>query len=128
MQEFDGPGYSLVIEERDDYLYASASGPEDSVDVSIAYWKKVIEECNARGVSKVLVEEDFPNQVTTIEMYTFMTEISKLLTWQLIVAFVDREADHEDLNLFAETVATNRGAFGRVFSNIESAEEWLKGF
>ena len=94
-------------------------------DTSLEYWQRIIDKCYKRGFRKLLVEEDFPNQLSTMEIYTLTNAITKMFTKTLKVAFVDRQSEHNDLNLFGETVAVNRGAYGRIFTNSKDAEIWL---
>jgi hypothetical protein len=49
-----------------------------------------------------------------------------MLTGPLKIAFLDRKAEHNELNLFGETVAVNREVYGRVFSDIGEAEKWFR--
>jgi len=41
------------------------------------------------------------------------------------VAFFDRYAEQNQLNEFGELVAVNRGITGKIFNDIQTAEEWL---
>lgn len=118
--------FEIRFEERAGYFYAFVSGKEDSLAISLDYWQKVIEECTQRGYDRLLVEEEFPNQVSPREMYTLIVEIKKKLTTPMKIVFMDREAEHSELNLFGETVAVNRGIIGRVYTEIEEAENWLR--
>lgn len=116
----------IRLEDRGAFLHAIVMGAEDSVDVTLDYWRRILEECADSGHSSILVEEDFPNQVSTTEIFLTMKEIAAMLPMGMRVAFVDRRSEQNDLNVFAETVAINRGAYGRVFESVESAEAWLR--
>jgi hypothetical protein len=118
--------YEVSFEERSGYFYAYVFGEEDTFAVSQAYWKQVINECYRRGYEKLLVEENFPNQLSPTELFTLILSILELLTKPLKIAFVDRKTEQNDLNMFAETVAVNRGILGRIFIDVPHAEEWLK--
>ncbi len=118
--------FSTRFEDRGCYLYSFVEGDEDSVEVTLGYWKRIVDECVRLGFKRVLIEEDFPNQISTTEVWGAMNEIAKMLPVGFRVAFVDRQPMQEDINLFAETVAVNRGAYGRVFATVESADEWLR--
>lgn len=116
----------IRFEDRDGFLYAYVSGEEDSVAISEEYFQRTINEAYKRDKKKLLIEENFPNQPSVIDIYTVTVSISKMLTAPLKIAFVDRMAEQNSLNMFAETVAVNRGVHGRVFSDIRAAEKWLK--
>ena len=116
----------IRFENREGYLYAYVSGEWDSLVISKEYFHRVIEEAYKRESKRLLIEENFPNQLSLTEIYTLTVEISKMLKTPLKIAFVDRMAEQNQLNMFGETVAVNRGVYGRVFSEIRQAEEWLK--
>ena len=120
----DSP-FEIQYQECEGHLYAFISGKSDSVAAALEYWQLVIDECRRRGFHALLVEEDFPNQLSTIEMFTVTSAIPKMGSKGLKIAFVDKEAEHYDLNLFGETVAVNRGVHGRVFATRQEAVAWL---
>jgi hypothetical protein len=126
MQSDIDDAYHINFEDRDGYFYAFVFGDEDSLDISQEYWPRVINECFRREYDCLLVEEDFPNQLSPTELFILILAITELLTKPLKIAFVDRKSEHNDLNMFAETVAVNRGVFGRIFANVTDAEVWLK--
>jgi hypothetical protein len=117
--------FRLDIEIRDDCIRAFVEGPEDSLEISLGYWKRLFAECERNGIRKLLVEENLSEGLTAAETFTLCTELPKLATAPVRVAFVDRCADHDNLNQFGEMVASNRGLRVRVFPNIEEAERWL---
>lgn len=116
--------FQIRFEPRPDHLRAFVSGPQDSMQVSREYWNQIAAECLRRGLSRVLVEEDFPNSMSEVELYELVTQAEDALR-QLRIAFVDRRSGHEESNRFAETVARNRGLAVRVFDNLEHASRWL---
>ncbi len=124
----DKPDYEIRFEDREGYLYAYVSGEEDSLAVSLDYWERVITECEKRVVRALLLEEDFPNQSSAIDMYTVTRAIASMAPGSLRIAFIDRESDHAELNAFGETVAVNRGLHGRIFRDVADAEAWLRTY
>lgn len=119
-------GVEIRFEDRDGYLYVFISGKEESVSLALKYWQYILEECKKLGFERLLVEENFPNQLCATDMYTITSSIPKMGHSGLKIAFVDRVSEHNKLNLFGETVAVNRGVNGRVFAEIADAEAWLK--
>lgn len=115
----------IRFEERAGYLYAYVSGKKDSLQVSLDFWRRCINECENRSYNKLLVVENFPNQLSTSDIYTLAAAIPKMIKTVLMIAFVDNESEHDALNMFGETVATNRGAKGCVFKSEKSAEAWF---
>jgi hypothetical protein len=119
------PPYQIRFEDRETYLYASVTGEKDSLEVSVAYWTDVFTEMRIRNTNKVLVTEDFKDVVSAMDMYMLIEEIQKLGLTDLQIAFVDKELSQFELNKFAETVAVNRGIYGKIFNSEAEAERWL---
>ncbi len=118
--------FQIRFDIRADHLRAFVTGPQDSMEVSRGFWRRIAEECQSRGLHRVLVEEDFPNAISEVELYELVTQAENALR-RLRIAFVDRRADHAESNLFAETVARNRGLVVKVFTDTETAARWLTG-
>ncbi len=125
MNKDSEPTFSLRFEERPGYLYAFVSGPVDNLEVSIALWDLVYEKAQELKMKKILLEEDFPNQLTQFEMFSIAEYVSEKFRDFQKIAHVDTHLSHADLNDFAETVATNRGLAGRVFNNMSDAKSWI---
>lgn len=124
MSESTKAHYSISYEDRKGYLYASVYGIADSLSVSKAYWTDIISETLKRQTTRLLVEESFKTQISTIEMYELAGYIAELAYGKgLRIAFIDKETEHNSLNLFGETVAKNRGTSGKLFSSVVDAEE-----
>jgi hypothetical protein len=121
----EAPDFTLRFEQRANYLYAFMSGPTDNLDVSTRCWKQIHAKAVEFGSKRLLVEEDFPNQGTTMEMFKVAEFVSELFRDETRIAHVDRRAADMDLNRFGETVGINRGLSVRVFDNLRAAEKWL---
>lgn len=117
--------FQIRFEAWPDHLRAFVSGPRDSMEVSRGYWSRIAAECVRSGIFRVLVEEDFPNSMSEVELYELVTQAEDTLR-QLRIAFVDRRAEQSESNRFAETVARNRGLAVRVFEDLENATLWLR--
>jgi len=117
--------YSLIFDYKEDYLYAAVSGENDSLDVSLQFWQEIFNECENKGYLKLLVTEDFKNNISTIDMFVLGEKMTAMVPSNTIVAFVDTQSQQLELNRFAETVAYNRGGKGAAFTNFKEAEEWL---
>jgi hypothetical protein len=122
MDPHHAPAYTLRFERHPTHLYAFVTGPEDNVDISNRYWMDIATECLRLGYRRLLVEEDFPHALSDTEMFLHISDAPReLLT--LRIAFVDRQADHN--NLLGETLARSLGADAKVFADREDAERWL---
>ena len=60
-----------------------------------------------------------------LEMYQIAAEIPQIGFANILIAFVDRYLEQQDLNQFGELVATNRGLRAKVFNDVKEAEIWL---
>jgi hypothetical protein len=118
--------YSIEYTDSGSYLRASVSGGHDSMAISLAYWREIADAARRRGAQRVLVVENFQTQVPLLDVFQVAEQIP-LIIEGLTVAFVDERFEHFEENRFAEDVAVNRGAVGKVFATEEAAILWLTG-
>jgi len=78
------------------------------------------------GIKKLLVLEDFPNQLAFLEMYQAAESIAKTFGSAVKTAHVDKQLSDEGLNRLAEDVVVIMGTNGRTFNRLEDAENWLR--
>ncbi len=117
--------YTIEFEHRPKYLYAFISGKDDTLKITKNYWLEMLEECHKSGFNKLLVEEDLQGSLSMQEVFEFASEYAEMGFREILVAFVDRHPAHQQLNRFAELVATNRGGQMRVFDSVSDAKQWL---
>lgn len=117
--------YVINFEGRNGYLYAYAQAEKDSYEISLDFWTQIAQRSKENGFSKVLVEEDFGTDNSTIDMYELVSQGHQIGLTGLKIAFVDRHITQIDNNLFGETVARNRGLLAKVFTDTKEAEAWL---
>lgn len=89
------------------------------------FWKEIAERCDKLKCEKLLVEEDLPGVIKTLDMYQLGEYLAQLQISKVRTAFVDRRIEQRELNEFALTVAKNRGLNGMVFNDVQAAEAWL---
>lgn len=118
------PAYRLTLEPRAHYLRAHVSGPEDSVDVSIAYWSEIAAACRAGDVRRLLVVEELEGTAQPSEMDAVVGFLLELGIHDVRLAFVDATEDAA-LLVRAEIRAQKQGFAGRVFRREAEAERWL---
>lgn len=119
-------GYNLQVEKRDDYLYFYVTG-RDSLEVSKAFWREIIETTIKLRYNRILVDEDMDGSVPIGDVYEVITSnlvIPEVRSFKF--AFVDRRLEQSKENIFGETVAKNRGIDARVFTDIEEAKQWIR--
>lgn len=85
---------------------------------------ELAEICKSRQVIKLLVEHHIVGTLSTMEVFEIAKRLPDLYRG-IHVAFVIHRALIPDNPKFLETVARNRGALGRLFSNVTDAETWL---
>jgi hypothetical protein len=113
------------FENRNIYLYTFFSGSRNGIADALLCWQKAISECKKRGYKKLLVEQEFPEALSTIDSFDAVEAVSRMEIFDLIIAFVDRSISHKDTNTFVENVAVNRGLWAKVFNNFCDGEAWL---
>lgn len=119
------PDFDIRFEVRGDVLLASVSGQRDSLAVSKRFWKQVHDRAIESGCTRVLVEENFPNQLSTMEMFKVAEYVAETFRGFTKVAHVDLRSSDMELNSFGEDVAVNRRLRVRVFNTRADAESWL---
>lgn len=117
--------FTIVYEDRGRFLYASVTGSQDSLEVSRAFWTAIGEECRRRGFDRVLVIESFEQKGPLADVYEVASELPQIMRG-IRIAFIDRELGDLEQNMFAETVALNRGATGKLFMDEARAVAWLE--
>ena len=116
--------YTLRLEARQGYLHARVSGPEDTVEVSMAYWLELAAACTAAGVSRLLVVEELEGNAQPSEMAAVVEGLLQLGFHDIRVAFVDATEDAA-LLVGAEIRVQKHGFEARVFRREDEAERWL---
>ncbi len=116
----------LLIEDRKNYLYAEVSGPDDSFEISMAYWTAIAEQCHQRDSSRLLVLERLGDYTGERDMTLMIDSIIALGFENIRVAFVDIFIEHLAIAEQGEILAMERGIAGRVFGSVQEAERWLR--
>lgn len=117
--------YNIQFEYHEKYISALVSGEKDSLEVSLMFWKEIFDECEAKKIKKVLIIENFRNDISAIDMYILGEKLIEMAPKNIKAAFVDNQLQQLEMNKFTETVAYNRGGKGKVFANRKEAEKWL---
>jgi len=123
--------YDIRMEIREGYLRVDVSGkrePGKEAERSIESWKDVARICKEHDLHAVLTILNLSGRLPVFAAYDIISTLSDVgLRGRYKLAVVDlNDASRED-NLFAETVARNRGFSVRTFSNEEDALAWMLG-
>lgn len=117
--------YNIQFDYREKYLFAFVSGEKDSLEISLMFWKDIFNECESKNFKRILITENFKNDISAIDMYILGEKLTEIAPKNTSVAFVDSQIQQLEMNKFTETVAYNRGGKGKVFSDFSEAEKWL---
>ncbi len=120
------PDIRLVFEDRADYLYAAVSGPRDSQEISMAYWRQIAAECERRKTRKLMVVENLGDYDGERDLARTVDYLFELGMDKLQVAFVVGRIELVAHMEHGEILALERGANGRVFGSASVAERWLR--
>ncbi len=116
----------LVLEDRNNYLYAEVTGPDDNFEISMAYWTAIAEQCHLRGTKRLLVLERLGQYEGERNMTLMIDSIIALGFEHIRVAYVDAFVEDLAIAEQGEILAMERGIAGRVFGSVQEAERWLR--
>ncbi|HEY4560344.1 MAG TPA: hypothetical protein VIG54_06365 [Lysobacter sp.] len=118
------PGFDLSLDQREHYLFARVDGPEDTYEVSVAYWSRLRAECEARGTHRLLVVEALAGNAVPGEARQVVEALVQMGFHDIRIAYVDAT---EDAALLAshEVRVVKAGVTARVFRRVDEAESWL---
>ena len=119
--------YELTITQKPGYLHAVVSG-ENTRESVVRYLEEVIRECTLRQCFRVLIEERLEGpRFSTLEIFEVVsTGATRFLGAVTAMAYVDVNAQSEEMLRFAENVAVNRASPVKIFSTVAAAERWLR--
>jgi hypothetical protein len=115
--------YTIKLEDRGEYLYALVGGEKLTAEISAAYWREIAGVCFELDKTKILIEKDFAESVSPLEMVHMGTYLGELLATKKI-AFLDRHGN-EDINELGKKIARNRNVKMQIFNDVKDAEQWL---
>lgn len=116
----------MVFTDRPGFLQVSITGPRDSRDISLAYWLRIAEACRQRRTTRLLVIENLGEHEGDRDLPALVDQLIAIGFDQLKVAFVVSHFELLSVMEHGEILALERGANGRVFSDIGAAEAWLR--
>lgn len=120
--------YEFSIEQRDGYIYATASGHE-TFENNLALYEAILEKALEWNCHKIVYVEDFENQMPVSQLCKLMEILFRKVTDAGIdvrFAFHDRQSSHRTANILAESLAGAQGINARVFPSEAAAIEWIQ--
>ena len=119
--------WRLRFEDRTGYVYAEVSGPEDSLDITVAYWRAVAAECSRRNATHLLVCDRLRGEPASREEFAQLTgALAGCGLEQMRMAFHEPVSDHLRSSEFGEMAMREAGFTLRVFGSEREAEIWLR--
>lgn len=115
----------MRVQPNATYLRAHVFDGTDSLQVSVAMWKLLAEQCRLHGQSQLLVIEDLAGTVDAAEIDTVVAAMASFGLADIRIAFVDL---HEDVrtNEHAEILALEQDITIVVFGQESQAMHWLR--
>lgn len=120
----DGPGFRIRFDDEPGYLRAHVHDGTDSLEVSLAMWRMLGEECRVRAATRLLVLEELQGTVDTVNSGQIIDAMVEAGFIGVRIAFVELLDDIQG-NEVAETLCLERGIITRIFSEENAARRWL---
>ena len=110
-----------------DVLHVRLSGrfPNEILRKGLNAFQPLIDACSEHGCRKALVDaRDLQIDFDTMELFNIGEDATFLTRLGLRVALLARE---DMLDRFFENVVYNRGGVVGIFTDVDSANDWLEG-
>lgn len=115
--------YKIEIQDRGEYLYVLVGGDKLTAEIAASYWREIADVCFELDKKKILIEKEFAESVSPVEMLQMGAFLGELLGNRKI-AFLDRYGN-EDINELGKKIARNRNVKLQTFNTINEAEKWI---
>lgn len=123
-QLLQGDGFKVQVDPRSGYLRAHVFDGTDSLQVSIAMWKLLGEQCRHYRAGRLLVLEDLADTVELSDIDAVVKAMATFGFADIRIAFVELRDDLPG-NEHAEILAADHDIRVMVFSNETAARRWL---
>ena len=110
-----------------DHVLVLSDG-EKNFEFSTRIWTEVVEVCEANNCFRVLGVSTTTKPLEALEGYDHARLFRDLgIDRRYKIAWVENNADAQDIINFIETVLYNRGLPGKAFEDVDEARAWLLG-
>ena len=120
----DGEGFKVRFEQHPGYLRAYVHDGRDSLEVSIAMWKLLGEQCRKLNIRRLLVLEDLEGTVDVAEVPKVIDAMIEFGFADIRCAFVELGSDQQRSEHGA-ILLTERGMTTHVGGDEFAARHWL---
>ena len=115
--------FSITFEG--DHIKVISDGDKD-LKFATELWSEVAKTCREHDCFKVLGIADTVTPMSTLDGYELAQVFRDLhIGASYLIAWVELNPDAKDAIYFIETVLSNRGLPGRLFTSASEATEWL---
>lgn len=119
--------YDLAFVDRGDYVYACVKGPQDSPEITQAYWRHIAAECERRGTARLLVCDDLQGDPATPQDFVQLATAMRGSGLEKVrIAFHEPNSAHLRVVEHGELAFREAGFTLRVFGSEREAELWLR--
>ena len=119
-----GKGIRIRLEPNPGYLRAHVAGGEDSLEVSLAVWRLLGNECRLRGATRLLVVEELSGALTHGEVGALVSTLHEEGFPDIRIAFVEMTGNTSP-GEHGEILAIELGFTVQAFSREADARHWL---
>lgn len=116
--------YLLRYEVRPAYLYVFVRCDNLTYSIARAYWDEIIDLQAETGSSHILLEKEICAEMTAVDVYRIGAELARSTLRGVKVAVYDPNTS-QTIRKLGENVWMNRALHGRVFDDLNEAENWL---
>ena len=120
--------YKVNIEEKEDHIRVVISGEwtkGNEAEEVISAWSQVVEICHMKNINNILAIGKVTGLLSPIAAYNIAKYPGDHGWSRKFKLAVVALGESWKSNLFAETVADNRGYTLKVFDNEQDAKTWL---
>src|SRR6476619_910373 len=123
VDDASGKNYSIETQLNGSYLHVTVSGERLTPQIALDYWHEIIDECECKSCSKILLEHNFVEMISMVEMLEIIGPVGEMLKGRML-AFYDRFG-HYDTPEAGKMILRSHDVKMQIFRNLEAAESWL---
>lgn len=115
--------YSIEMEHHGAYIHVMVGGLKVTPEIALAYWREIIDECDEKGCSKILLEHNFIEMIGMLEMLEIIGPVGDMLKGRLL-AFYDRYGNY-DTPEAGKKILRGHDVKMQLFHDLDTARKWL---
>lgn len=119
----DEKAYTIEIIDRDEFLHVIVGGARVTPEIALEYWREVVDACDTKNCSKILLEHNFNEMIAMGEMLTIIGPVGEMLKGRRM-AFYDSHGNNE-IPEAGKAILRGHDVAMRIFHDLETAEKWL---